>query len=226
MTEESRPMVCTHCASPLVYGNIDGVAKWICPRHKTCSICGFEFCTAAAHPGTVVMCATCDYASSHRYAAPSDTKAKIAVPPIVLSSTTEFDVALTKLKRTMFFWLGIGVVGFLVIEAILIFILFTEANVIRMQTFNGAMVMAGGVTLISITSLLLILPTKLIAYEALKMARDTSKSMERLVVKADKFMADSKVILEDVQKAAQAFTKPIPLPPPRPLSTKPPAPPA
>jgi len=101
---------------------------------------------------------------------------------------TEFDQLLSGFKRKIFAWLGAVLGAFILIEFALIFFFFSDHNVLRMQSFNGALVMAGGLCVVAVTSLLLILPTKLIAYESLKLVRKSTTDLNTFVERADKVM--------------------------------------
>jgi len=148
-----------------------------------------------------------------------------------LEINTEFDQALSGVKRKIFTILGAALGLFLAVEAVIIFFVVGDAGAVRIQSMNGAFVMAGGLTVVTVTSLLLILPTKLIAYESLKLVRQSSTDLNRFVDKADKVMDrmealatkfdgqsdqavldlkdESRKIREELEKVRKAFTAPI-----------------
>jgi hypothetical protein len=105
-----------------------------------------------------------------------------------LNLQTEFDDLLIGVRRRIFTILGTSLGIFLAIQFVLIFFVMGDHNVLRMQSFNGALVMAGGLCVVTITSLLLILPTKLIAYESLKLVRKSTADLNAFTERADKVM--------------------------------------
>jgi len=127
--------------------------------------------------------------------------------------STEFDALLSTFKRKVFSTLGLGVLFFLLVESLFIFFVVDDKGAIKVQALNGALVMCGGLLVVAVTSLYLILPTKLIAYESLKLVRKSSADMDAFISKAspavdkaDALMTRVEAKMDDVDgKSKQLF---------------------
>ena len=100
--------------------------------------------------------------------------------------STEIDAELSGFRRVVFASAGIGILILLAIEATLIFVFLDETTVNRLQTMNGATTMAGGLAVLILTSLLILLPTKLIAYRGYLLAKETKELAVRANASAER----------------------------------------
>lgn len=151
---------------------------------------------------------------------------------------TEIDRRLAPFRRRVWKRLGAAVLVFLALEFLLIFFIFSDRNVLRAQTFNGALTMVGGLTVFTLGALLLVLPAKLIAVESLKqikeaqrLAYDSSTQMNAFIERVDPIVKKVDSLIEtldkrsgqaildlkeesgkirlEVEKVSKAFTQPI-----------------
>ena len=126
-----------------------------------------------------------------------------------LELVTEFDRMLAPIRRKVFYTIGTLLAFLTPFEIILIFVLLTDSGKLGLQTFHGFAVGAGGLVVISVSMLLVLLPTKLMSYRAYKKSEEAAgygaemvKSVRETATKVDSFIIEGREAFAEMKRFA------------------------